>query len=263
MRKAPAARASLLELSAEEAREIALRAQGLARGGGALRSPLDVLRRLGAVQLDTISVLARSHELVQYARLGAVPRPAIERAYWGSRDGVGKMTAPQPRLASARAFEYWGHANCVLPIESWPYFSFRRLARQRRSATSGSAFDEVRARLREGPLTVSDAGGARDGATGWWNWSAAKRALEVLYRTGEAAVTTRAGWKRVYDLPERAIPAALLHHEPDDATCYRELARQAARALGHRLRRGVVLHGPHRVRPGARCPTRRACLTSP
>ena len=205
-------------LSAAEARAIALRAQGLAGGRGAPRTPSDVLARLGAVQLDTISVLARSHELVAYARLGAVPRASIERAYWG----------PGPR-----AFEYWGHAACVLPIASWPYFAFRRRAMQRRwSDTSGPAFDEVRAHLRAGPVTVSDAGGARDGAAGWWNWSNAKRALEVLWRTGEAVVTTRSGWKRVYDLPERAIPEALRAVEPDDAACYRYLAAQAARALG-------------------------------
>jgi uncharacterized protein YcaQ len=93
-------------------------------------------------------------------------------------------------------------------------------------------FDEVRARLRAGPLTVTEAGGARNGVAGWWNWSDAKRALEVLYRTGEAVVTKRVGWKRVYDLPERAIPASLLQHEPDDAECYRYLVAQAARALG-------------------------------
>lgn len=213
---APAA--PTIDLSAQEARDIALRAQGLSGGRSASRSPLDVLRRLGAVQLDTISVLARSHELVAYARIGPVPRTAVERVYWGS---------------PPRAFEYLGHAACVLPIESWPYFAFRRRAARRRwPETSGAAFDEVRARLRESRLTVSDAGGARDGAAGWWNWSDAKRALEVLYRTGEAVVTTRAGWKRVYDLPERAIPPALLAHEPDDAECYEFLVRQCARALG-------------------------------
>ena len=66
-----------------------------------------MLRRVGGVQLDTISVLARSHELVAYARLGAIPRDRIERAYWNP--------------AQPSAFEYWAHAACVLPIEEWPY----------------------------------------------------------------------------------------------------------------------------------------------
>ncbi|HXS44752.1 MAG TPA: hypothetical protein VN751_08995, partial [Solirubrobacteraceae bacterium] len=94
-----------LALRADEARRIALRAQGLL-GAAARRGGVPgVLRRLGAVQLDTISVLARSHELVPYARLGAVGRDRVERAFWS------------PPARPARAFEYWSHAACVLPIE--------------------------------------------------------------------------------------------------------------------------------------------------
>ena len=103
-----------LVLNADEARRIALRAQGLLGGGSRRDGVGGLLRHLGAVQLDTISVLARSHELVPYARLGAVGRPAVEHAYWGGKP--------------ARAFEYWSHAACVLPIEEWPYFAFRRNA---------------------------------------------------------------------------------------------------------------------------------------
>ncbi len=71
-----------------------------------------MLRHLGAVQLDTISVLARSHELIPYARLGAVGRRTVEDAYW----------------SGGRAFEYWSHAACILPVEEWPHFAFRRRA---------------------------------------------------------------------------------------------------------------------------------------
>ena len=91
-----------------------LRAQGLIGTEGRRGGVPGMLRRLGAVQLDTISVLARSHELVAYARLGAVPRDRIERAYWNP--------------GQASAFEYWSHAACVLPIEEWPYYEFRRRA---------------------------------------------------------------------------------------------------------------------------------------
>jgi uncharacterized protein YcaQ len=188
-----------------------------------------VLRRCGAVQLDTISVLARSHELVAYARLGATPRAAIEHAYWGE---------------PARAFEYYAHANCVLPIEAWPYFSFRRrhfASTLRNWAPDPQIVDAVRARLREGPVTSSDFEERRpDG--GWWSWSGAKRALEVLYIRGEAVVTTRDRWRRVYDLAERAVPKALLRHDPDDAECFRYLVGAAARALGVATRRDLAAH---------------------
>ncbi|MEX2226419.1 MAG: crosslink repair DNA glycosylase YcaQ family protein [Dehalococcoidia bacterium] len=215
-----------LELSIEDARLIALRAQGLTISKRAPRSVGEVLRRTGAVQLDTISVLARSHELVAYARLGATPRETVEDAYWG---------------APARAFEYHGHANCILPVELWPYLAFRRRAGLRQwPNVKGRAIDEVRARLKDGPITASDVGGARASSAGWWNWSDAKRALEMLYRLGEAVVTTRRGWKRVYDLAERALPPEVLAHAATDEECYRELVRQSARAMGIGTRRDIA-----------------------
>jgi uncharacterized protein len=178
-----------------------------------------VLRRLGAVQLDTISVLARSHELVPYARLGPVGRARVERAYW-----------------SGAAFEYWSHAACVLPVESWPLFAFRRRAFRARGwrwhAVPQDAIPGVLARLRdEGPMTVTELGGARR-TTEWWDWSEVKVAVEWLLDLGEVVCTTRRGWRRVYDLPERALPAELLAPEPDDETCLRALVAQAGRALG-------------------------------
>src|SRR3954470_3442044 len=89
-------------LSAAEARRLALRAQGLLGAPDRRGGVPALLRRLGAVQLDTIAVLARSHELVPYSRLGPVGREAVQDAYWSR---------------PARAFEYWSHAACVLPIE--------------------------------------------------------------------------------------------------------------------------------------------------
>lgn len=89
-----------LTLTADEARRIFLHTQGLIGSPyGRRGDPRAVLRHLGAVQLDTISVLARSHELVPYARLGAVGRATVESAYW----------------QHTHAFEYWSHAACVLP----------------------------------------------------------------------------------------------------------------------------------------------------
>jgi uncharacterized protein len=228
-------------LSRDEARRLALRAQGLLGAEGRRRGPAAMLRRLGAVQLDTISVLARSHELVAYARLGAVARDRVERAYW-----------------SGDAFEYWSHAACVLPVEEWPMFAFRRRhfrARgQRWHKVGQEACDQVLAALRDdGPMTVSDLGGARRTAE-WWDWSEVKVAVEWLLDIGEVVCARRRAWKRVYDLPERALPDALLADDPDDEACLRRLVGQAGRALGvatlgdladhHRLRqdqvRGVV-----------------------
>jgi uncharacterized protein YcaQ len=210
-------------LSAEEARRVALSAQGLrgARPGGGV---VAILRRLGAVQLDTISVLARSHELVAYTRLGAVGRARVERAYWGK---------------GSATFEFWSHAACVLPLEDWPAYAFKRrhwLARGKRwhrlEQGHHDAVAEVRARLvADGPLTANELGGAKRGGP-WWDWSESKVAAEWLLDIGEVVCRERRGFQRVYDLAERAVPDELRARDWSDEECAGYLVPAAARALG-------------------------------
>ncbi|GAA2326919.1 crosslink repair DNA glycosylase YcaQ family protein [Streptomyces kunmingensis] len=208
------------DLSADEARRIALRAQGFLGAPDRRGGVRGVLRHLGAVQLDTISVLARSHELIPYARLGAVGRGKVETAYWSDR----------------HAFEYWSHAACILPIEEWPHFAFRRRAYRTRPHwhhdLPDGAYEQVIKQLRvEGPLTATELGGAKNKGE-WWDWSESKIAVERALMYGEVVCVERRGWKRVYDLAERAIPAGLLHDDLDDLECVRRLVRQAGEALG-------------------------------
>ncbi|KOU23222.1 cytoplasmic protein [Streptomyces sp. WM6372] len=214
--------AASVSLSADDARRIALRAQGFLGAPDRRGGVRGVLRHLGAVQLDTISVLARSHELIPYARLGAVGRPAVESAYWSDR----------------HAFEYWSHAACILPIEEWPHFAFRRRARRARGhrwhvlqdkeRSTQAVLDRLKA---DGPLTSTELGGAKNGGE-WFEWSETKIAVEWLLDTGEVVCAERRGWKRVYDLPERAVPDALLHDDLDDRECLRRLVALAGQSLG-------------------------------
>src|SRR5580692_512952 len=211
-----------LSLSADEVRRLTLYSQGFLGAAARRGGVTGVLRRIGAVQLDTISVLARSHELVAYARLGPVGREAVEADYWPP--------------SKPKTFEYWAHAACILPIEDWPYFGWRRRAiaarGQRWHQVSERACDEVLARLRaEGPLTATQLGGAKAGGP-WWDWSEVKIAAEWLLDTGRAVCVRRIGWRRVYDLPERAVPAPLLDRAPTDAECLSYLVGTATRALG-------------------------------
>ena len=137
-------------LSADEARRAALRAQGLLGAADRRSGVPGVLRKLGAVQLDTISVLARSQELVPFARLGPIGRDAVHSAYWSHEPGA------------ARTFEYWSHAACVLPVEEWPMMALRRRKHRGRGGVWGNevvseaALAEIPRRLAaEGPLTTN------------------------------------------------------------------------------------------------------------
>lgn len=222
----------MIELSPTQARRIALWRQGLLGGeptpAGAMRAGearqrdlvSGMLERLGAVQLDTISVLARSHELVAYARLGAIRRSAIESAYW----------------SGDRAFEYWSHAACILPMAAWPMFAFRRRHYRDRGMrwhdVTQQDITKVRRRVtQEGPITTSDVGGAKNGGP-WWDWSGAKIALEYLLDTGEVVVTRRVGWRRTYDLAERVVPDVLFHDDLDDDACIAALIAAGAATVG-------------------------------
>ncbi|WP_406211559.1 winged helix-turn-helix domain-containing protein [Streptomyces decoyicus] len=218
-------------LSRDDARRLALRAQGLLGAPDRRAGVRGVLRQLGAVQLDTISVLARSHELVPYARLGALGRDAVEAAYWTPASSDAPAAPPH-------SFEYWSHAACILPIEEWPHFAFRRRARRAKGhrwhvmedseRSCAAVLDRLEA---DGPLTTSELGGGRKGGE-WWDWSETKIAVEWLLDTGDVVCTERRAWKRVYDLAERAVPDALLHDDLDDAECLRRLVAQAGAAMG-------------------------------
>ncbi len=220
------------ELSADDARRVALWSAGLmssepspavATRASARRQVAIVrgmLDGLGAVQLDTISVLARSHELVAYARFGAVRRSSIEEAYW----------------SGDHAFEYWSHAACILPLPSWPAFAFRRrhyrAKGERWHRVPHAELDRLRSVIRDaGPVTTGDVGGAKRGSE-WWDWSDSKIGLEWLLDIGEVIVTRRVGWRRTYDLAERAVPAELFHDDLGDEQCAALLVAAGARLMG-------------------------------
>ena len=226
-----------VSITADQARRIALWRQGLLGTPPRPGKPAaqeqrvhSMVRSLGAVQLDTISVLARTHELVAYARFGALERSAIESAYWNGDS----------------SFEYWSHAACILPVESWPLFAFRRRHYANRGTrwhqVTKKSVDTVLARLRsDGPLTTKDIGGAK--ASGeWWDWSDSKIAMEHLLDTGVVVCSSRVGWRRVYDLAERVIPASLRSRRgwvedagivgPTDEECIRSLVLASADVMG-------------------------------
>jgi uncharacterized protein len=207
------------QLSADDARRLALAAQGLVGAPDRRAGVAGVVRALGAVQLDTISVLARSHELVAYARLGPVGRQRIETAYW-----------------NGGCFEYWAHAASILPLSEWPLFAFRRrrtaIKYRDRGKRLTAVSKEILARISsEGPMTVTDLGGARK-SNYWWDWSDVKLAAEHLLAVGQLICARRTGWRRVYDLPERVLPPEILHDDLPDDVCKLELLRTAGRALG-------------------------------
>ena len=221
-------------LSASEARRIAVAAQGLARPRPAGRVDQGHLRRvvgrLGLHQIDSVNVLVRAHYLPLFSRVGPYPRELLDAAAWGRG----------PR----RLFEYWAHEASLLPVELHPLLRWRMARAERGVGTwgrlrpyAGERRGEAEALLKrvaaDGPLAASDLAQTR-GKTGWWEWSDAKHAMEWLFWAGRVTTLTRRGsFERVYDLPERVLPAEVIAAvTPGEADAHRALLERSARALG-------------------------------
>ena len=223
-------------LRLDEARRIALVAQGFAdarpKGRVDRRSFRRVVDRVGLVQIDSVNVLTRSHELPFLARLGPYPREALSSWLWGSGE----------------VFEYWGHEASLVPVELQPLLRFRMQGDHQwydvdsfDRAHPGLA-DRVLEAVRErGPVPLGQLDHLGEAIKrskpepgNMWNWTPAKRAVEWLFWTGQvSALRNPASFERSYVVPERVLPAAVLGAptpDPDDAQ--KELLLLAARSHG-------------------------------
>ncbi|MGN6780414.1 MAG: winged helix-turn-helix domain-containing protein [Marmoricola sp.] len=212
------------------ARRVALAAQGFRDRPHAVptaRTLERTGRRTGVLQIDSVNVLQRAHYLPLYSRMGPYDPALLERAAGRS-----------PR----RLVEYWAHVAALMPVDLWPVMQHRMRhyrgrghpwtdARDRELVTSLLA--QVRERGASTSRSLDDGLPRRKDHWGW-NWSRTKQALEYLFLGGELAVAGRSSaFERLYDLPERVLPAAVLAQpEPTEQEAHRELVRRAARSHG-------------------------------
>jgi uncharacterized protein YcaQ len=221
-------------LSNLQARRLALVAQGFThpkRDGTANWTRIEnAIAKMNLLQIDSVNVLVRSHYLPVFARTGHYSHDALDQRTFGRR--------------KRRFFEYWAHEASLLPLEFYPLMRWK-MAR----AANGSGehkflekfgreqkayVDEVRKHVRaNGPTAVSDLPepGGRNG--NWWGWSNGKIALEYLFHTGEVTAATRRVFERLYDLPERVLPAETLEAPAvPEEDAVRRLIDLSARAMG-------------------------------
>jgi uncharacterized protein YcaQ len=221
-------------LSLAEARRIALAAQGFVGAGrtakpgwARMKSELD---RLHLLQIDSVNVLTRSHYLPLFSRLGPYAQETLDERSFGS----GKRAL----------FECWAHEASLLPFALHPLMRWR-MARARAGDGTYQQMNrfgrEERRYLkqvldfiaRNGPAAASEVPGGGKAEGGWWGWSRGKLALETLFDQGLVTAATRRGFERLYDIPERVIPADILNlPTPREADAIRQLLARSAEALG-------------------------------
>jgi len=219
---------SELEVSRRAARRLVIDAQllGAERFAPDRRGILATVDRLLWLQLDPTSVVARSHYLVLWSRLGRY-----------ETDDVARLIYRDQRLFEWRAFVY--------PTRHLPFYRIAMRRNPNRYAHSPRwawmranqpLRRQVLSRLRrEGPLPTS----AFDGreavswySTGWTNDRNASQMLEFLSAEGRVLVAGRAGQERLWDLTERCVPAKALVPSATPTQLIRDATIRALRALG-------------------------------
>ncbi|MET0858973.1 MAG: crosslink repair DNA glycosylase YcaQ family protein [Telluria sp.] len=216
-----------LTLTPAAARALHLAAQGMLQPRRARAVKEDVMAAIGAMgvlQIDTISVVARSPYLVLWSRLGDYDPAWLDQ-----------------HLAEGRLFEYWAHEACFVPIEHYGLYRHRMLDpsamgwkysaswMSERAADVAAVLSHIRA---NGPTRSSDFERS-DGKSGaWWGWKSEKRSLEALFTAGQLMIARRHNFQRVYDLAERVHPEWHDSRLAPLADTRREMVLQAVKALG-------------------------------
>jgi uncharacterized protein YcaQ len=173
---------------------------------------LELIHRLGFVQVDSINTIARAHDMILFSRRPTYRPKHLKRLYENDR----------------ALFEHWTHDAAVIPMEFYPHWHLRfardaaRLKKQWRNwrrdgfeARFAAVLDHVRD---HGPVCSSDVGkDEKKGSGGWWDWHPSKTALEYLWRSGALTVVGRDGFQKRYDLTERVIDSAPPAPDPEDS----------------------------------------------
>src|ERR1051325_1443828 len=216
-----------IKLTHAEAQAVMIAAQGLEprpRRAATKRDVLEMIRRMSALQIDTIHVVARSPYLVLWSRLGEYEPGWLDEL-----------------LAEGSIFEYWSHEACFLPKEDFPLYRHRMID----PGSMGWKYshewlkahrvevERMLALIRErGPVRSTDFTRTDGKSGGWWEWKPEKRALEMLFTAGELMIARRDRFQRIYDLRERVLPAWDDSQLPSLEEANRRLTLKAVRALG-------------------------------
>jgi uncharacterized protein YcaQ len=221
----------LNEITLDEARRIALAAQGFGRPRPARPSAQDIaatIRSLGLVQIDCVNVLVPAHYQVLFSRLGPYDRAAFDRVAYGS----GEFT------------EQWAHEASIVPVSTWPLLRHRmNVGRfenwgfmavvRRHPEYSAWVLQQVRERGPLGAEALPEPEGVERRIPGSWVGTVPRAMLEAHFIQGRLAVTERRpDFSRVFDLSERLIAAEHHGRLVGGEEAQRELLRIASRAHG-------------------------------
>jgi uncharacterized protein YcaQ len=230
-------------ISATTARRLAITRQRLAgkTGNPTAEGIFDVIKDLGFLQLDPTNVVAPSHQLVLFSRVGPYPGKHLETLLWEER----------------RLFESWAHAASIVVTEHYPIYHWmmQRIAsgkgfwhgftasgeRQAQRVLAWMKANDAlrRSMLRQirehGPLPSRAFEDQSTGAwrsSGWNNGRSVGMMLFYLQMMGPLMVAGRSGNQKLWDLSERCLPAWTPKTRLGEPAIVRWAAEISLRALG-------------------------------
>ncbi len=206
---------------------------------------VDVVKRLGYIQIDTLHVVNRAHYVTLWARLGSYKIDEFHQLIY---------TAGQRQL-----YEGWGHAASIIPLEDYRYHRWRTDPKVSYNpsfyewANKGGNRELVAQTLErirtEGALRVGDFEQAEGKRGEWYDWRPSKKALEALFAWGDLMVAERVNFHRVYDVRERVLPDWVDTTPVDIDDGRRFCLEEAARALGVFDLRNLTFYAYMRATP--------------
>lgn len=181
----------------------------------------NIIENLGYVQIDTISVVERSHHHILWSRM---------RSY--SKSMLDELMEEDKSI-----FEYWSHAAAFLPVKDYRFSLIRKRNygkkykewKKKNKKILKYVYDRIK---REGPLQSRDFDDYRNKTTGWWDWKPSKDALDFLFHEGKLMIASRKGFQKVYDLTERVLPAYVNLKFPSEKEFYRYLILSSVNSNG-------------------------------
>ncbi len=191
----------MIEVPLEKAQNFILEKQGL-RTKSPSKSIIDVAKRIHNIQIDTISVVARSHDLTLFNRLPNYQ----EKEVW-------------KYVKDRKLFEYWSHAICLIPIEDYSFYAWKMDYLEDNISNwwnkwvveNKQLINDIYKYIKKNGTTCSADFKREEGKESqrWWDWKGEKCAMEYLFRIGKLMIDFRKGFQKYYDLTERILPPSI------------------------------------------------------
>jgi len=182
---------------------------------------LNIIEKLGYVQIDTISVVERAHNHILWTRFSSYNKNMLHQLLENDR----------------KIYEYWFHAAAFLSMRDYRYSlytkehfrsRYREWIKKNRKIIK-NVMDRIKA---EGALKSKDFEHTGVKLTGWWNWKPAKAALECLFMSGVLMVSKREGFQKAYDLTERILPPDIGTTVPNEEEMFEHLLMSRINSFG-------------------------------